>query len=46
MWRPIAVGVIKRNFESRKEFSFEEAQAVIKTLASIEKTLPVEAVAS
>lgn len=46
MWQAIMTGVIKRNIESRKELSFEEAQAVIKTLVSIEKTLPTEAVAS
>jgi hypothetical protein len=46
MWQPIATSVIKRAFESRKEFSFEEGQAVIKTLRSIEKTLPEEAKAS
>jgi hypothetical protein len=45
MWRAIATSVVKRPFESRKELSFEEGQAVIRTLASIEKTLP-EAVAS
>jgi AAA domain len=46
MWRPIAVSVIGHEFESRKEYTFDEARDVIKTLSSIEKTLPEAAKAS
>ena len=45
-WKLIAESAVKHPFVSRKELTFEEAQTAIKTLRSIEKTLPEQAKAS
>jgi uncharacterized membrane protein len=45
-WKLIAEAAVKHPFASRKDLTFEEAQATIKVLREIEKKLPEQAKAS